>query len=189
MSWRNRIVGFDPAADPTQLLANPSNWRLHPGDQRDALRGSLSQVGWVSGVMVNVTTGHVVDGHARVEEALSAEQTVPVLYVELEPDEEWLVLATYDPMAAMARTDHEQLGALLHELELDTDEGLSELLVRLEAEVAAGPPPAEPGHRFDLGPVVPNRVEVTLRCWPEELDEIRSTLEGWAARGMHLTIR
>jgi hypothetical protein len=44
--WRSRIVGSG-TEDPTQLLANPRNWRTHPAIQRDALRGSLDTVGWV----------------------------------------------------------------------------------------------------------------------------------------------
>jgi hypothetical protein len=82
-AWRNRIVGTGEEA-PDQLLANPDNWRTHPGPQRDALRGSLTEVGWVQQVMVNRRTGFVMDGHARVEEALSRhEPAVPVLYVDL----------------------------------------------------------------------------------------------------------
>jgi ParB-like chromosome segregation protein Spo0J len=110
-AWRNRIVGTDEVA-PDQLVANPANWRTHPGPQRDALRGSLATVGWVQQVMVNRRTGHVVDGHARVEEALSrSEPTVPVLYVDLDPEEEALVLATLDPIGAMATADTAKLGA------------------------------------------------------------------------------
>ncbi len=44
--WRSRIVGMEDVA-PDQLLAHPLNWREHPGAQRDALRGSLAEVGWV----------------------------------------------------------------------------------------------------------------------------------------------
>ena len=69
--WRNRIVGSGDE-DPTQLLVNPRNWRTHPGAQRDALRGSLSEVGWVQQILINRASGHVVDGHARIEEAISA---------------------------------------------------------------------------------------------------------------------
>jgi hypothetical protein len=88
--WRNRIVGSGPE-DPSQLLANPRNWRTHPADQCRALLGSLDTVGWVQQVMVNRVTGHVVDGHARVEEAISrGEAEVPVLYVELDEPEEHL---------------------------------------------------------------------------------------------------
>ena len=125
--WRNRIVGTGDE-DPTQLLANPRNWRTHPKEQREALRGALSEVGWVQQVLVNKQTGHVVDGHARVEEAISrGEPTVPVLYVDLTPDEEGVVLASLDPIGAMAARDDERLTALLAELHVD-DAGLQALL-------------------------------------------------------------
>src|ERR1019366_8003153 len=111
-AWRNRIVGHD-VVDPTQLLANPRTWRTHPPAQRDALRGSLDTVGWVGQVMVNTVTGHVVDGHARIEEAISRGEKVPVLYVELSEEEERLVLASFDPLGAMAERDTERLADLL----------------------------------------------------------------------------
>jgi DNA modification methylase len=125
--WTNRIVGSDLVA-PDQLVANPRNWRTHPGRQRDALRGSLGTVGWVQQVLVNQRTGHVVDGHARVEEALTrGEATVPVLYVDLDPEEEAVVLATLDPIAAMAERDDAKLRELLAEVSED-DAGLAALL-------------------------------------------------------------
>jgi DNA modification methylase len=43
-AWRNRITGSGEE-DPTQLVANPANWRTHPGPQRDALRGALTRPG------------------------------------------------------------------------------------------------------------------------------------------------
>lgn len=125
--WRNRIVGYEAAVDPAQLRANPKNWRLHPKAQRDALRGTLSEVGWVDTVLVNTTTGHVVDGHARLEEALASGSTVPVIYAELTEAEEALVLATLDPITAMADTDQTKLGALVAEISVD-DAGLRHLL-------------------------------------------------------------
>jgi ParB-like chromosome segregation protein Spo0J len=126
-AWRNRIVGAGEEA-PDQLVANPANWRTHPAGQRDALRGSLTEVGWVQQVMVNRRTGFVVDGHARVEEALSRhEPAVPVLYVDLSPEEEALVLATLDPIGAMATRDDARLQELLSGLVVD-DAGLVALL-------------------------------------------------------------
>jgi len=125
--WRSRIVGSGEEA-PDQLVANPLNWRTHPGPQRDALRGSLDTVGWVATVLVNRRTGFVVDGHARVEEALSRhEATVPVLYVDLDPEEEALVLATLDPIGAMATADTAKLEELLAGISVD-DAGLLALL-------------------------------------------------------------
>jgi DNA modification methylase len=129
-TWRNRITGSGEEA-PDQLLANPANWRLHPKAQQDALAGALDQVGWVQQVLVNRRSGFVVDGHARVALALTrGEPTVPVLYVDLEPDEEALVLATLDPIGAMATADDEKLRALLADITVD-DAGLLALLGEL----------------------------------------------------------
>lgn len=93
------------------LLANPLNFRIHPKEQRAALRGSLDVVGWLKDVIVNTTTGHVLDGHARVEDALgrSEDEPVPVTFVELSLEEERLALAVLDPITEMAVRDDEQV--------------------------------------------------------------------------------
>jgi len=84
--WRSRIVGHGEVA-PAELVPNPRNWRTHPSDQQAALSGALAEVGWVAEVTVNRTTGHVVDGHLRIELALTRkEKSVPVTYVELSED-------------------------------------------------------------------------------------------------------
>ena len=134
-TWRSRIVGSGEEA-PDQLLANPSNWRIHGKAQREALREVLDTVGYVAQVIINQRTGHLVDGHLRVEEALSHGQpTIPVVYVDLSPDEERLVLASLDPLAAMATTDEVKLGELLAEVSVDSD-ALAAMLAALT--------PAEP---------------------------------------------
>ena len=118
--WADRIVGYEPAVDPSQLLAHELNARRHPGAQRDALRSSLDRVGWVDVVKVNRRNGKVVDGHARVEEALTSGDNVPVLYVDLDDDEERYVLATLDPISALATYDTEVLDELVAGLELES---------------------------------------------------------------------
>jgi hypothetical protein len=117
--WRNRIVGYD-VVEADQLLANPANWRIHPKAQQDALTGVLDDVGWVQEIIVNKTTGHVVDGHMRVEVAITRGESVPVKYVELSEEEELLILATIDPISAMAATDAAQLEALLANVNSDS---------------------------------------------------------------------
>jgi DNA modification methylase len=113
--WRSRIVGRADVA-PAELTANPKNWRQHPPAQRNALAGLLDQVGWVQDVVVNRRTGHLVDGHLRVDLARTrGEPTVPVIYVDLDAAEESLVLASLDPLAGMATADPERLAALLGE--------------------------------------------------------------------------
>jgi len=86
--WRDRIVGTGEA-DPKELLPNPKNWRKHPERQRRALSKALDRVGWVQDVIVNKTTGHLVDGHLRVALAQNAgAEAIPVTYVELSEQEE-----------------------------------------------------------------------------------------------------
>lgn len=115
----NRIVGSGDA-DPAELVANPRNWRTHPPEQEAALRLELERVGWVAPVMVNRTTGHLVDGHLRVKVAAErGEPSIPVVWVELTPDEEARVLVAYDPLSSMASTDDALLGQLMADLELE----------------------------------------------------------------------
>lgn len=111
--WRNRIVGHADEP-PETLLPNPLNWRTHPRAQLQALDGVLGEVGWVNEILVNKQTGHVVNGHARIALAIERhEAAVPVTYVDLSDDEERTVLATLDPLGAMATTDLAKLEELL----------------------------------------------------------------------------
>jgi len=141
-AWKNRIVG-QGTEDPEQLLANPSNFRRHPGNQRDAMRDALDEVGWVATVLVNTTTQHLIDGHLRVEEAITkGEKEVPVTYVTLTEDEERLVLATLDPLGALASVDAEALGALRAELGTDST-ALQQMLDDILGSHSAVPTPGD----------------------------------------------
>ncbi len=132
--WRSRIVGHGEEA-PGALMPNPGNWRRHPEAQRAALAGALSAVGWVQDVIVNRTTGRIVDGHARVELAVArGESTVPVVYVELDEAEERVVLATLDPLAALATTDDEALAALLADITV-SDDALRAMLADMQPQL------------------------------------------------------
>lgn len=134
---RSRIVGYGEE-DPTQLLAHPQNFRRHSGQQLDALRGSLNELGWVKGVIVNKTTGHVLDGHARVEEAMrQGLVTVPIEYVELSEGEEKLALAVLDPITEMATRDQGVLDQLLAEVQTE-DPGLTAMLEELQKKSRSG---------------------------------------------------
>lgn len=135
--WESRIVGF-AEVPPDQLLANPLNARRHPARQRDALRASLDRIGWVAPVIVNQRTGMMVDGHARVEEALSAGlDAVPVLTIDVSPEDERVMLATFDPISMIADTDREVLDALLEGLELPDSLGQVIGLLTGEAQDSA----------------------------------------------------
>lgn len=142
-TWRNRIIGTGEES-PENLLANPRNFRRHPKHQQEALRGVLTEVGWVQDVIVNRTTGHLIDGHLRVELALrDGDQTVPVKYVDLSPAEENLVLATFDPISALAFTDRATLDDLLREITTESP-AVQEMLSEFAAREGIIPPDFSP---------------------------------------------
>jgi len=129
-NWTNRIIGEGDIA-VSEVLFNPDNWRLHTREQQDALETVLDEVGWVQRVVVNKTTGHLVDGHLRVLLAdRQDEETVPALFVELTEEEEKLVIATLDPIGAMAKTDNPKLRELLDSLASDS-EAVNQLLAQV----------------------------------------------------------
>lgn len=146
--WQNRITGsgVKPAS---QFLAHPLNWRQHPPMQREALATSLSRVGWVQQVIENTTTGHLLDGHERVWQALQADDAdVPFIQVELTEDEERFVLATLDPISALAEIDGETLKLLAGE-DIDLSQFFdADELAAILAD-AADEPPEDPGPQID----------------------------------------
>lgn len=134
----SKIIGHEDVP-PDQLLANPLNFRRHPGHQMEALRGSLKELGWLKTVLVNRRTGHVIDGHARVEEALrQGLPTIPVTFVELSPEEERLALAVLDPITELATRDQALLDDLLAEVSTQ-DAGLQALLDELAGKEPDAP--------------------------------------------------
>jgi len=93
---------------------------------------------------VNKRTGRLVDGHLRVILSLRrGEHFVPVSYVDLSEEEEALVLATLDPLAALAGTDADVLDSLLSSLgESASTDSLDRLLDAL-APTVDGPLPLD----------------------------------------------
>lgn len=140
--WANQIVGYGEEP-PESLLAHPLNPKIHPKAQQDALSGALSELGWIAPVIVNRTTAHVLDGHARIGLAISrGEPMVPIAYVEISPEQELLALASYDPIGAMAGTDREQLAALLDEV--STGDAAVQAMLDQLAQTAGLVPPVDP---------------------------------------------
>ena len=156
-TWRSRIVGHGDA-DPQTLVAHPLNWRAHPRNQRRAMAGVLGEVGWVQDVIVNRRTGRILDGHLRVALALErGEAPVPIVEVDLREDEERVILATFDPLGAMANGDADAVQDLLARVTAE-EAAVADLLGRLAAAHPATPdlradpdavpePPPEPVSR------------------------------------------
>jgi hypothetical protein len=154
--WRSRIVRYGEES-PSQLLANPFNFRVHTKAQQQALSGVLRKVGIVQNVLVNTRTGHMLDGHLRAAMAIAELQpTIPVTYLELTEEEEKLVLATFDTVTGMAETDDDILASLLKDISAsdigkELDDGLASLL----AELAGEAPPKAGLTEEDAAPPVP----------------------------------
>lgn len=148
MNFKNRIIGSGNE-DPHALLPNPKNFRKHPKGQNAALMGALQEVGWIQQVIVNKASGMLVDGHLRAEIAKENNETsIPVLYVDLTPDEESMALATIDPIAAMANTDKVKLEALLNSIGTSNDaikDFIADLAKREGVTLAGQPLPNDPG--------------------------------------------
>jgi len=131
--YRNRIISHGEES-PAAIVANPANWRTHPKAQVEALTAVLDEVGWVQSVVVNRRTGRLVDGHLRVVVAeQQGVEKLPVVYVDLDEDEEKKILASLDPLAAMAGVDGEKLQALLAEIEAEQP-ALRDMLADLAAQ-------------------------------------------------------
>lgn len=110
--YRNRVkeMRFIRAGD---LLANPKNWREHPKSQRDAMDGVLADVG-VSATVTAYDTPEglrLIDGHLRAD--MDPEQLLPCAVLDVTDDEADKLLATMDPLGAMATTNAESLNRLM----------------------------------------------------------------------------
>jgi hypothetical protein len=116
--FRNRIVELRRVR-ASELRRNPKNWRQHPEGQRSALTELLGTVGFVgAGIGRDTAEGvELIDGHLRADLADSSE--MPVLIVDLTEDEAAKVLATYDPLSALAIPDVDAFKLLLTGIELD----------------------------------------------------------------------
>jgi hypothetical protein len=111
----------------SELVANSKNWRRHPQWQRDGMQAVLENVGYAGALIAYESDGQLVliDGHLRQE--MTPTDEVPVLILDVNEDEANILLASYDPLTAMANEDGVALGQLLTEIE-STNEGLSVLL-------------------------------------------------------------
>jgi DNA modification methylase len=118
----------------SELKPNPKNWRTHPQAQADALRGVLAEVGIADAVLAReLEDGSLMllDGHLRVE--TMGDQVLPVLVLDVNEAEGDKVLATLDPLAAMAESDAAKLDAILREVDTGSPE-LQQMLADLAEE-------------------------------------------------------
>jgi hypothetical protein len=111
----------------SELTANTKNWRRHPQWQKDGMQSILENVGYAGALIAYESNGELVliDGHLRQE--MTPTEDVPVLILDVNDAEADILLASYDPITAMATEDGVALQELLETIETSNDD-LSTLL-------------------------------------------------------------
>ncbi|MCH8840730.1 MAG: ParB N-terminal domain-containing protein [Planctomycetes bacterium] len=135
MTLKNRIKGLQyiRAGD---LRPNPRNWRTHSAPQQAALQAVLEEVG-IAGVLIARETAdgfELIDGHLRADG--DPDQEWPVLVLDVDEAEADKLLATLDPLAAMAGADAERLDELLHSIETDGTDPLEQHTIEQPSKLA-----------------------------------------------------
>lgn len=152
MNIRNRIKELRTLM-PDEVRPNPRNWRTHPQAQRDALRGILADVGIAGAVLAYESTRHggltLIDGHERMTVGVP----FPALILDVTDEEADKLLATFDPLSAMAETNAEALESLLRDVSTD-NAALAQMLDDLatDAGIVPGIEPGSGGDEFDATP-------------------------------------
>jgi hypothetical protein len=114
---RDRILDLRriPARD---LQDHQMNWRTHPQAQQDAMRGVLDELGIAAALLVYDSPRQgglcIIDGHLR--KSLDPSQAWPCLVLDLDDDEAAYLLATHDPLGAMAEASREAVARLLEDV-------------------------------------------------------------------------
>ncbi|MEE9472354.1 MAG: hypothetical protein V3V82_00035, partial [Acidimicrobiia bacterium] len=107
------------------------NWHLHGTQQVDGLRDAIKRVGWAGALLFNERTNRLIDGHARKK--ISPGEEVPVLIGDWSEEDEKFILATLDPLAALAEVSKDAFGQLLHDVQTGSD-ALSAMLEGMAAD-------------------------------------------------------
>jgi len=120
MQIRDRVLDLRRVR-AKDLIPNPKNWRTHPKPQQEALRGILAEIGYADALLARETERglELIDGHLRAE--TTPDQEVPVLVLDLTPEEADKLLASLDPLAAMAGKNDELLRELLAGIDTESD--------------------------------------------------------------------
>jgi DNA modification methylase len=105
----------------SELLDSPQNWRKHPKIQKNALQEILEEVGYAGALIARELPDKqliLIDGHLRKE--VTPDEIVPVLILDVNELEAKKLLATYDPISALAEMDIEKWNILKQEIKFET---------------------------------------------------------------------
>lgn len=135
MEIRDRIKSLR-RVKANELIPHPKNWRVHTERQRKVWGEVMEKVGFAGAVLTRETDDGklmVIDGHFRAEE--SGEAKIPVLVTDLSEQEAERILATFDPIGALATTDTSALDGLLASIG-EQDGAIGSLLSELRGKAS-----------------------------------------------------
>lgn len=194
---RDRIREFRRVRG-ADLTPHPHNWRTHPAAQRAALRGLLAQIGYADALLARPLPDgrlQLIDGHLRA--ATTPHMEVPVLILDLDDQETDQLLATLDPLAAIAGQDAGRLDSLLAGMRFDHQEVVTALAAAWNRSIESLPTgvlPASGAEASDAAePALPGsdgvaaRYCVLVECSTEADQRIlldRLTAEGLSCRAL-----
>ena len=160
----------------SQLQPNPKNWRTHPAAQQDSLKAVLAEVGYADALLARETPDGglmLIDGHLRAE--TTPDQEVPVLILDVDAAEADKLLATLDPLAAMAGADDAKLAGLLQTVKTGSA-ALQAMLSRLAGDAGSVPEAAAPAA---ANPNLETRYAIVVNCESEQQQlELLEEFEG-----------
>ena len=112
MSIRNRIKELRQVR-AGDLIPDSRNWRRHEPAQRAALESMLESIGFAGAVIAREAPEGLIliDGHLRAD--LDPDQPIPCLITDVDEAEAGQLLATIDPLGAMATPDPALLAELI----------------------------------------------------------------------------
>ncbi len=142
------------------------------------MRGLLAEIGYADALFARELPDgslQLIDGHLRAETTPDA--LVPVLVLDVDDREALKLLATLDPLAAMAGADAELLGALLEDVATDN----RDVQAMLDQLLAEHPPPDATDDEATDSVIVPTLFQVVVECSDE--DEQRGVFERLSTEG------
>ena len=203
LPWRSRIVGYGEEA-PDQILAHPLNPRVHSSRQRETVSALVGEVGVVEPIIINQRSGFLVNGHLRAQLALSQDDPSPlaVTYIDCDEAEERFILATYDPVGALATTNRTKMAELVAQATTENADILAFLgrvkhdagdgkddddgsILRVSKDDTLNPTVGDPLEIFAFGklqvPVASHEVGPLVALFESYSEENEGSLVGFAA--------
>ena len=183
MSVRDRILDFRrvPAGE---LVVHPRNWREHPPQQAAALEGVLAEIGYADALLVRQRSDgrlEIIDGHLRA--AITPQQLVPVLLLDVTAEEADKILLTHDPLAALATANGPLLAELIASVDFDSEAVRTMLAGLTESLITVRKPDSVT--QTDSSSLLERSFQVAIECTDESQQEQlfrRLTHEGYTCR-------